>query len=118
MVKCKKCDQDDLSWDREYNEQTGKWRLWNGQTERPHECGGKKKETQSEDPMSKHDRKLWKISWNEEMDLPSKRTCGICKSDCITVNDCIYCEKLKLNPCKHWCPKCKKHPQIINVIKK
>ena len=112
MVKCKRCDQDDLTWDKEYNESTGKWRLWNTNTERPHECG-KKKDIQ--DPMSKRDRKLWKTAWKPIMDLPSQRVCGVCKTLCVTVSDCDYCEELRLNPCKHWCPKCKEHPRVIYV---
>jgi len=116
MVKCKKCGIEDLTWDAESHDRTGKWGLWNPSTERPHECI-KKKSAETE-VMSKQDKKLWKISWNPEMDLPSKRVCGICNTDCVVVTDCTYCEKIKQNPCEHWCTKCGKHPQIINVVKK
>ena len=44
MVDCNACGQKDLSWDNEYFENAGQWRLWNPQTERPHECTKKKKE--------------------------------------------------------------------------
>jgi len=111
MVKCKKCDHPDLEWDRSYNEQTGKWRLWNPSTERPHECTGKKKKEKPKDS------KLWKTAWKPEMDLPSQRICGICKTVCVKVEDCPSCEKFKLNPCNCWCPKCEKHPAIISVEK-
>ena len=117
MVKCKKCGIEDLTWDRESQERTGKWSLWNPQTERPHECVGKKVGNYDEQGMSKHDRELWKTAWKPEMDIPSQRVCGLCKSVCVTVSDCQYCEQFKLNPCKCWCPKCEKHPQLIFVEK-
>ena len=64
--------------------------------------------------MSKHDRKLWKTAWKPEMDEKSYILCGICNdgTECVVVTDCEECERFKLNPCKHWCPKCKKHPRI------
>lgn len=113
MVKCKRCkDGRDYIWDRTYNESTGKWRLWDSERERPHSCG--QKQTKKEDFMSKHDRELWKKDWKPEMDEPTYILCGICNdgTECITVTDCEECEKFKLNPCKHWCPKCKEHPKI------
>ncbi len=40
MVKCKFCDldSDELIWDRDYHEMTGKWRLFHQGQGRPHEC--------------------------------------------------------------------------------
>tara|TARA_Y100001951_G_C11129305_1_gene177321 strand:- start:173 stop:433 length:261 start_codon:yes stop_codon:yes gene_type:complete len=39
-MKCKKCkmESDQLVWDFEYNTNTGKWRLYDKNLERPHEC--------------------------------------------------------------------------------
>ena len=114
MVKCKRCkDGRDYIWDRTYNESTGKWRLWDSERELPHKCGTQQKKTE-EQFMSKHDRELWKKDWKPEMDEPTYILCGICNdgTECITVTDCEECEKFKLNPCKHWCPKCKEHPKI------
>jgi len=117
MVKCKRCNNDrNYIWDKIYNESTGKWRLWDEESERPHTCEEKKTEYIS--PQSKHDKKLWKTSWNPEMDLPSKRICGVCKSDCVIVTDCPDCKKTTGNPCREWCPTCNTHSKIIHVIKK
>ena len=113
MVKCKKCeDGRDYIWDRTHNEKTGKWRLWDSERELPHSCGQKQEETESY--MSKHDRKLWKTAWKPESDEKSYILCGICNDGtvCVVVTDCEECEKFGLNPCNHWCPKCKKHPKI------
>jgi hypothetical protein len=113
MVKCKRCkDGRDYIWDRTHNESTGKWRLWDSERERPHECGKKKEDTESF--MTKHDRKLWKTSWKPEMDEKSFILCGVCNdgTECIVVSDCPECEKFSLNPCKHWCPKCNDHPMV------
>ena len=122
MAKCKKCNQEDLKWDQENHDKTGKWRLWNPSTERPHECSKKPKHHSPSmsqkygfDGRSKSD--LWKTAWKPEMDLPSQRICGICKTVCVKVEDCPSCEKFKLNPCNCWCPKCEKHPAIISVEK-
>ena len=107
MVKCKKCkDGRDYVWDQTYNESTGKWRLWDSEREFPHKCDEKKKEFKVS--------KLWKTDWKPEMDDPSYILCGICNdgTECVVVTDCEECEKFDLNPCKHWCPKCKKHPKI------
>ena len=40
---CKKCgwDGDHLIWDRENFDRTGKWRLFDRNMERPHECNSK-----------------------------------------------------------------------------
>ena len=38
MVDCHKCKKTDLVWDFEFNTNTGKWRLWDMNSERPHEC--------------------------------------------------------------------------------
>ena len=38
MVECHKCEKPDLVWDMEYNTNTGNWRLWDNNLERPHEC--------------------------------------------------------------------------------
>ena len=122
MAKCKKCGIEDLTWDREYHESTAKWRLWNPQTERPHACVQKKTGNYEEQGMSNHDKSLWKKDWKPIMDVKSRRVCGICKQEgvesvCVTVTDCEYCEQFKLNPCEDWCPKCGKHPKIIEVEK-
>ena len=67
--------------------------------------------------MSKHDRALWKKDWKPEMDLPSKRVCGRCKTTCVIVTDCPSCARFKMNPCNEWCPKCEEHPSVISVEK-
>ena len=41
MVDCNACGEKDLSWDKENFENTGKWRLWSPQKERPHLCHNK-----------------------------------------------------------------------------
>ena len=107
MVKCKKCkDGRDYVWDQTYNESTGKWRLWDSEREFPHKCDEKKKEVKVS--------KLWKTDWKPDMDDLSYILCGICNdgTECVVVTDCEECEKFGLNPCIHWCPKCKKHPKI------
>ena len=38
MVDCNACGEKDLSWDKEYFENTGQWRLWSAQKESPHSC--------------------------------------------------------------------------------
>jgi len=38
-MKCKKCGVDgNFTWDQQHNENTGKWRLYDLNMERPHEC--------------------------------------------------------------------------------
>ena len=47
MVKliCKRCNVDgNFRWDNEWNENTGQWRLFDNDQERPHECKMVKKE--------------------------------------------------------------------------
>ena len=51
MVDCNACGEKGLSWDNEYFENAGKWRLWSPQKERPHMCNNKIKE-------KKHNRKI------------------------------------------------------------
>jgi len=42
---CKKCGVDgNFTWDRQHNENTGQWRLFDLSMERPHECSGMKTE--------------------------------------------------------------------------
>jgi hypothetical protein len=39
MKKCKKCNvEGNFRWDNQYFENSGKWRLWDSDRERPHEC--------------------------------------------------------------------------------
>lgn len=39
MKKCTKCNAEgNFRWDDDYHQNFGKWRLWNNDTERPHEC--------------------------------------------------------------------------------
>ena len=38
LVKCSRCGMPDLIWDRTWNENTGKWRLFNPSLEVPHVC--------------------------------------------------------------------------------
>ena len=49
---CKKCglDAEHLIWDHEYNTNTGKWRLFDGNMERPHECISKTNAVIDPDP--------------------------------------------------------------------
>ena len=47
LVKCSRCDMPDLIWDRTWNENTGKWRLFNQSLEIPHVCP---KEPEAEPP--------------------------------------------------------------------
>jgi len=38
-LKCKRCGQENnLTWDKQHYENTGTWRLWDNDRERPHEC--------------------------------------------------------------------------------
>ena len=39
---CSKCNTPDLIWDKTWYENTGKWRLLDCDTERPHKCHTKK----------------------------------------------------------------------------
>ena len=44
MMICKKCGIDgNFSWDRDWYDNTGKWRLMDNNLKRPHECTPKKK---------------------------------------------------------------------------
>ena len=119
MAKCKRCKQDDLTWDQDNYEKTGKWRLWNPNTERPHECSKSKKNSENYGGYPDRDRKLWKTAWKPEMDLPSFRLCGICNDGTICLTNeyfqCEICVKKLNKVCTEFCPKCKKHPQIILV---
>ena len=49
---CKKCglDAEHLIWDHEYNTNTGKWRLFDENMERPHECISKTNAVIDPDP--------------------------------------------------------------------
>ena len=45
---CKKCGVDgNFTWDQQHNENTGKWRLYDLNMERPHDCPGMKVEEAS-----------------------------------------------------------------------
>ena len=52
---CKKCglDGEHLIWDYEYNTNTGKWRLFDGNMERPHECTPKTNVVIDPEPQEK-----------------------------------------------------------------
>ena len=52
---CKKCglDGEHLIWDYEYNTNTGKWRLFDGNMERPHECTPKTNVVIDPEPQKK-----------------------------------------------------------------
>ena len=52
---CKKCgiDGEHLIWDSEYNTNTGKWRLFDGNMERPHECTPKTNVVIDPEPQEK-----------------------------------------------------------------
>jgi len=55
MVKliCKKCNVDgNFRWDNDWFENTGKWRLYDNDSERPHKCNMVKKE-----PKDKKEKK-------------------------------------------------------------
>jgi len=52
---CKKCglDAEHLIWDYEYNTNTGKWRLFDRNMERPHECISKTVKPPTPKPQEK-----------------------------------------------------------------
>ena len=51
---CKKCNVDgNFTWDRQHNENTGQWRLFDLSMERPHECPGMKTEASIEESIQK-----------------------------------------------------------------
>ena len=39
MKECNRCKTPGLEWDREHHEKTGKWRLKDSVTSKPHYCG-------------------------------------------------------------------------------
>ena len=46
IMKCKICNRDgNFIWDHDYYANTGKWRLYDKDSERPHECHTKKPKT-------------------------------------------------------------------------
>ena len=48
---CKKCSVDgNFRWDNEWYENTGSWRLWDNDRERPHECHAKPKPKPKQQP--------------------------------------------------------------------
>ena len=126
MVKCKFCtDPTDLTWSQD--KETKKWSLVNEYTGTPHKCkrdlpmaeidssnSGIKPKYR---PKKSKTESLWKKDYDPIMDVKSNRYCGICDTICVTVTDCEHCEKFKLNPCDSYCPKCEKHPNIIDVRK-
>jgi len=125
-MKCKYCiDETEWIW-----LQVGvplKWKLCNEISGVPHQCNRNKPQEISADTKSHKSEsagnasdsnghsKLWKKDWTPEMDKPTERICGLCNTKCTLVKDCPYCEKHKMNPCRHYCPKCDKHPHIIFV---
>jgi len=59
---CNKCGIDgNFTWDRQHNENTGQWRLFDLNMERPHECSGMKTEASIEEPIL--DKPLVKCAW-------------------------------------------------------
>ena len=45
LKKCKKCNvESNFVWDKDYFENSGKWRLYDQDTERPHQCQVKEPE--------------------------------------------------------------------------
>ena len=125
MPKCKKCNQEDLTWDRDNFEKEGKWRLWNPQSERPHECsmGKKQKNTIGGGGFfGGQQDKLWKKDWKPEMDFPSIRLCGVCNDGTLLIKNekfwCDICNESLNKTCHEYCPKCEKHPNIIFVRNK
>jgi hypothetical protein len=53
MKKCKKCNvESNFVWDKDYFENTGKWRLYNQDTEQPHRCQVKEPEPRLEEIKS------------------------------------------------------------------
>jgi len=125
MAKCKRCNQDDLTWDKENFEKTAKWRLWNPNTERPHECSKKKRGNPIRElntNMKREGDNLWKKDWKPEMDLPSVRLCGVCNDGTLLIKNekywCDVCNKSLNQTCLEYCPKCEKHPNIIFVENK
>ena len=51
-MKCKKCGVDgNFTWDQQHNENTGKWRLYDLNVERPHDCPEMKTEASIEKPI-------------------------------------------------------------------
>ena len=56
---CKKCGiEGNFTWDKQYNENTGKWRLFDLNMEVPHECSGMQTEVSIVEP--KQERPLVK----------------------------------------------------------
>ena len=50
---CKKCGVDGFIWDTNWFDNTGKWRLFDLNMERPHECSGLKVEASIDKTMPK-----------------------------------------------------------------
>jgi hypothetical protein len=51
-VICKKCGIDgNFSWDRDWFDNTGKWRLFDQSMERPHECSHVSTQASIEEPI-------------------------------------------------------------------
>jgi len=51
-VICKKCGIDgNFSWDRDWFDNTGKWRLFDHNMERPHECSHTKTQASIDTPI-------------------------------------------------------------------
>ena len=129
MPKCKKCDDTrELTWDKVHHESTGKWRLWDNDRDRPHECSGKKKDKKRRSSYSSHygfngnnKDDLWKKDWTPEMDLPSFRMCGVCNNGTLLLKnpkyECRTCVKILHKICDEYCPNCKTHPRIVLVTR-
>ncbi len=54
---CKKCGIDgNFSWDRDWFDNTGKWRLFDHNMERPHECSHVNTQASVEEPIQTQSR--------------------------------------------------------------
>ena len=54
---CKICGIDgNFTWDKQYNENTGQWRLFDLNMERPHDCPGMKTQVSIEEPIREQPR--------------------------------------------------------------
>ena len=125
MPKCKKCDDTrELTWDKIYHESTGKWRLWDNDRDRPHECSKKRRGNavrENNRNMKREGDNLWKKDWTPEMDLPSFRMCGVCNNGTLLLKnpkyECRTCVKILHKICDEYCPNCKTHPRIVLVTR-
>ena len=70
---CKKCgiDGEHLIWDYEYNTNTGRWRMFDKNLERPHECTAKIVEAPK--PQEKHLVKCPKCDPQTRKPIPANK---------------------------------------------